>query len=86
MDRPLDTDGILDAIAAITSRRESGRLQITVAGSRGAFFFKNGKLVDARMGPFSGLPAVNHAISMVKANLNFNSQIQPPVDQSVPDF
>ena len=78
MDRPLDTDGILDAIAAITSRRESGRLQITVAGSRGAFFFKNGKLVDARMGPFSGLPAVNHAISMVKANLNFNSQIQPP--------
>lgn len=78
MDRPLDTDGILDAIAAITSRRESGRLQITVSGSRGAFFFKNGKLVDARMGPFSGLPAVNHAISMGKANLNFNSRIQPP--------
>lgn len=78
MDRPLDTHGILDAIAAITSRRESGRLQITVSGSRGAFFFKDGKLLDARMGPFSGLPAVNHAISMGKANLKFDSRIQPP--------
>jgi len=78
MDRPLDTDGILDAIAAITFRRESGRLQITVSGSRGAFFFKEGKLVDARMGPFSGFPAVNYAISMGKADLKFDSRIQPP--------
>jgi TonB family protein len=76
MDRP--THGLLDAIAAITSRRESGRLQITVPGSRGAFFFKDGKLVDARMGPFSGFPAVNHAISMVNADLKFDSKIQPP--------
>ena len=78
MDRPLETSGILEAIAAITSRRESGRLQITVSGSRGAFFFKDGKLVDARMGPFSGLPAVNHAISLGKGNLKFDSRIQPP--------
>jgi TonB family protein len=78
MDRPLDTHGLLDAIAAITSRHESGRLQVTVSGSRGTFFFKEGKLVDAHMGPLSGFPAVNLAISMGEANLEFDSSIQPP--------
>lgn len=78
MDKPLDTDSLLDAIAAITSRRESGRLQITAQGSRGAFFFKEGKLVDARMGPFSGFPAVNQAMALGKADLKFDPTIQPP--------
>jgi TonB family protein len=78
MEQPLDTHELLDAIAAITSRHESGRLQFTASGSRGAFFFKEGKLVDAHMGPFSGFAAVNLAVSMGEANLKFDSSIQSP--------
>jgi TonB family protein len=77
MDRPLDTHRLLDAIAAITSRHESGRLQFTASGSRGAFFFLEGKLVAAHMGPLSGFAAVNLAVSMGEGNLNFDSSIQP---------
>jgi TonB family protein len=83
MDGTLNNHGLLDVIAALTSRGESGRLQITVAGSRGAFFFKKGKLVDARMGPFSGFPAVNLAISMGEAILKFDSSIQPPASSFI---
>ena len=77
MDRPLDTHRLLDAIAAITSRHESGRLQFTASGSRGAFFFLEGKLIAAHMGPLSGFAAVNLAVSMGEGNLNFDSSIQP---------
>lgn len=78
MNGTLDNHGLLDVIATITSRHESGRLQITAAGSRGAFFFKKGKLVVAHMGPFSGFPAVNLAVSLGEATLKFDSSIQPP--------
>jgi TonB family protein len=78
MDRPLDTNRLLDAIAAIASRHESGRLQFTASGSRGALFFMKGKLVAAHMGPLSGFPAVNLAVSLGEGNLNFDSSIQPP--------
>ncbi len=83
MDGTLNNHGLLDVIATLTSRGESGRLQITVAGSRGAFFFKKGKLVDARMGPFSGFPAVNLAVSMGEATLKFDSSIQPPASSLI---
>jgi TonB family protein len=78
MDQPLNNHGLLDVISAITSRQESGRLQITASGSRGAFFFQDGRLVVARMGPFSGFPAVNFAVSMGEVTTKFDSLIQPP--------
>lgn len=78
MDATLNNGDLLDVIAALTSRSESGRLQINVPGSAGAFFFKNGKLVDARMGPFSGFPAINYAVSLGQATLKFDSSVQPP--------
>lgn len=78
MDTTPNSGDLLDVIATLTSRGESGRLQINVPGSVGAFFFKNGKLVDARMGPFSGFPAVNYAVSLGKATLKFDSSILPP--------
>lgn len=78
----LNNGDLLDAIATLTSKRESGRLQIKASGSAGAFFFKDGKLVDARMGPFSGFPAVNYAVSLGQATLNFDSSIQPPAQTS----
>src|SRR5712691_10485300 len=83
MDETLNNHGLLDVIATLTSRRESGRLQITVAKSRGAFFFKKGTLVDAHMGLFSGFPAVNLAVSMGEATLQFDSSIQPPASSFI---
>jgi TonB family protein len=82
MDATLNNGNLLDVIASLTSGRESGRLQIKVSGSAGAFFFKNGKLVDAHMGPFSGFPAVNYAVSLGQATLNFDSSIEPPAQTS----
>ena len=63
---------LLDEIASLSSRGESGRLQITAKTTRGAFFFKQGKLVDARMGPFTGVPAVNLAVSIGETRLSFD--------------
>ncbi len=83
MDGVQNKNGLLNVIANLCSRGESGRLQITVAGSRGAFFFSKGKLVAARMGPFSGFPAVNLAISMGEATLKFDSSIQPPASSFI---
>ena len=78
MDATLNKSKLLDVIEAVTSRGESGRLQITSPGRRGAFFFQNGKLVAAHMGPFSGFPAVNLAISTAEATFTFDSSIPPP--------
>ena len=83
MDATLNKSKLLDVIAALTSKGESGRLQINSPGRRGAFFFKNGKLVDAHMGPFSGFPAVNLAVSTAEATFRFDSAIPPP---STPGF
>src|SRR6266850_762682 len=82
MDGTPNNQGLLDVIAILASRAESGRLQITVGGSRGAFFFKNGKLVDAHLGPFSGFPAVNLAVSLGEATLQFDSSIRLPSSTS----
>lgn len=78
MDATLNKPGLLEVVADLTSRGESGRLQITGPGRRGAFFFKNGKLVVAHMGPFSGFPAVNFAVSTAEATFKFDSSIEPP--------
>jgi hypothetical protein len=70
---------LLEEIASLSSQGESGRLQITAGTTRGAFLFKQGKLVDARMGPFTGLSAVNLAISIGVTQLSFDPSIQPPI-------
>jgi hypothetical protein len=69
-DRPL-----LEVIALLSSRGESGRLKIT-GTTRGAFFFRRGKLVDAHMGPFSGFQAVNLAVSVGPVKLSFDRSIE----------
>ncbi len=70
---------LLDVLRMVSSNRESGRLQMTDGSTRGAFFFRKGRLVDARVGPFSGFVAVNLAISMGRVGqLNFDPSISPP--------
>lgn len=79
IEETFDDCPLLDAAAILSSRHESGRLQITAGSTRGAFFFRKGKVVDARMGPFTGFSAVNLAVSIGgPARLSFNPTIQPP--------
>ncbi len=70
---------LLDVVSLLSARNESGRLKIAGGAIRGAFFFSKGKLVDARVGPFSGFQAVNLAISVGKARLSFDPSIEPPL-------
>ena len=67
-----------EEIANLSSQGRSGRLQIRAGDTRGAFFFRQGKLVDARVGPFTGLPAINLAFSIGEAQLSFDPSIEPP--------
>lgn len=71
-------DNLLQAIAILSSRGSSGRLQIKAGATRGAFFFRQGKLVDARMGPFTGFSAINLAVSLGETCQSFDPSIQPP--------
>ncbi len=67
---------LLDVVSLLSARNESGRLKFSGGTMRGAFFFSNGKLVDAHLGPFSGFQAVNLAISVGKARLSFDPSIE----------
>lgn len=69
---------LLEEIATLSSRGSCGRLQIRAGATRGAFFFRHGKLVDARMGPFTGLLAINLAVSLGETSQSFDPSIQPP--------
>lgn len=74
-----ETDhNLLEEIATLSSRGSCGRLQIRAGATRGAFFFRQGKLVDARMGPFTGFSAINLAVSMGETRQSFDPAIQPP--------
>lgn len=73
-----NTHGILDLIKSITSNRESGRLEISSAGTHGALLFTDGKLVDARLGSLEGFPAVNAAVSLRDVEYSFVHATYPP--------
>lgn len=73
-----DDRRLLDVIALLGSRKESGRLRITGGTTRGAFFFNDGKLVAAHMGPLGGFQAVNLAISVDRPQLSFNPSVPSP--------
>ena len=76
MDPKVNKDGLLDVIAALTAGGQTGRLQITSPATRGALFFRDGKLIDAHMGLFSGFPAINLAVSIREATFTFDPSIQ----------
>jgi hypothetical protein len=73
-----NVNGLIDAIGILSSNHASGRLQVRVGAMRGAFFFNNGKLADARMGSLSGFAAVNAAVSMRDAQWSFDPSVPPP--------
>ena len=78
MEETLNDHKLLEVVAMLSSKGESGRLQIRVGAMRGAFFFKKGKLADARLGTLTGFPAVNAAVSIREARFSFDPSIPPP--------
>lgn len=72
-DRPLP-----ELIRTLRVQRKSGRLQVEYAEGPGAFFFEEGRMVDARLGELRGVEAVYAALSLGGASFNFNPLIRPP--------
>ena len=77
-EKAFDDHRLVDVVALLGSRKASGRLRISDGTMRGAFFFNEGKLVSAHLGPFGGFQAVNLAISVDRPQLSFDPTIQPP--------
>lgn len=74
---------LLDVIRIIAFHGETGRLQMTVGSTRGAFFFKNGSLVDARIGALTGFQAINVAVAMGEAHFSFEPSNTPTFSSSI---
>src|SRR5215213_6124320 len=82
-ERPVRDGAILNVIQTLSSNGESGRLAMKTGTTNGAFFFRNGLLVDARVGNLTGFQAVNAAASMRDAALSFDPSIAPPPVSSI---
>ena len=70
--------GVLDVIRTLSSNGESGRLSMSTGTTDGVFFFRNGQLVDARVGNLTGFQAINAAASMPEATFSFDPSVTPP--------
>jgi uncharacterized protein DUF4388 len=66
-----------DLLAMLANRGESGCLQVGFKPVPGIFYFKDGKLVQARMGRLEGFSAVNVAFSMAEAPFHFDNLVLP---------
>src|SRR5215212_1203469 len=75
--------GILDVIHTLASNGESGRLSMNTGTTDGAFFFRDGQLVDARVGNLTGFQAINAAASMPQAIFSFDPAVAPPSFSSI---
>jgi hypothetical protein len=74
----LDDYSLTGLFKMLHGQRKTGRLQVDYAESPAAFYFEEGRLVDARIGTLKGLEAVYLALSLAGASFNFNPLIKPP--------
>ncbi len=81
--KTLHDRGILDVIKILSSNCESGKLQMSAGKLEGAFYFKGGQLVDARVGQLTGFQAVNAVASMRNAHFDFDPSVNPPHVSSI---
>ena len=81
--KTLHDTGILDVIKILAANGANGRLDITAGTTEGAVFFKDGQLVDARVGHLTGFPAVNAIASISDARFNFDPSVAPPLVSSI---
>ena len=82
-EQTLRDSGILDVIRTLSSNGESGRLSMSTGTTDGIFFFRNGQLVDARVGNLTGFQAINAAASMPGSTFSFDPYIAPPSFSSI---
>lgn len=73
----------LNVIKTLSSNHESGRLLLRAGATAGAFFFRNGLLVDARVGNLTGFQAINAAASLPDVSFSFDSSVVPPAFSSI---
>ena len=81
--KTLRNGGILDVIKILSANGANGRLDIIAGTMEGAVFFKDGQLVDARVGHLTGFPAINAVASIRDARFNFDPTAIPPVASSI---
>lgn len=81
--KTLHDTGILDVIKILSANGANGRLDIIAGTTEGAIFFKDGQLVDARVGHLTGFPAINAVASIRDARFNFDPTAIPPVVSSI---
>ncbi|MCA1567718.1 MAG: DUF4388 domain-containing protein [Acidobacteria bacterium] len=74
----LDDYSLPGLIKMLHDQRKTGRLQVDYAESPAAFYFEDGRLIDAKIGDLRGLEAVYLALSLAGASFNFNPLIKPP--------
>jgi len=74
---------VLDVIRVLSSRGESGRLQITSGMTDAAVFIDRGDLVDARFAKLTGFQAINALASLRDVTFSFDPAITPPTQSSI---
>ena len=80
---PLQERAILDVIETLASNGETGQLEIVKGSTEAVFFFRNGKLLDARVGHLTGFQAINAVASMRDVHFNFDASVVPPLSSSI---
>ncbi|HKZ79336.1 MAG TPA: DUF4388 domain-containing protein [Pyrinomonadaceae bacterium] len=80
-DESLSGCSLPEVVAILSQDKASGRLLINLGSTKAFFYFDNGELAAARMGPLTGLPAVNLAIAMNGTEFQFDPGFEiPPWD------
>jgi hypothetical protein len=74
---------ILNLIRRICENGESGRLEILAGAIQGELSFRDGKLVDARVGHLKGFQAVNAVAAMQNARASFDSAFEILASSSI---
>ena len=83
MENALRDQTVLDVIRVLSSRGESGRLQITSGMTDAAVFIDRGDLVDARFAKLTGFQAINALASLRDVTFSFDPAITPPTQSSI---
>jgi hypothetical protein len=61
-----------ELLSILKNRRETGRLQIDCDKASGVFHLKDGRIINATLGPLKGLAAVRVALFLKKASCGFD--------------
>jgi hypothetical protein len=78
-----DAPGILQLISRLSTEGLSGRLDIVAGATDGVIFFKDGKLLDARIGHLTGFQAMNAVAAMRDARYHFDPTARIPRSSSI---